>query len=164
MTPEMMMTIIVLVFVICLFIFEWVRVDVVGIMMMVLLPIIGLVTPKEAFSGLASNAVCSIIAVIIIGAGLDKTGVMNKVARPILALAGKSESRVILLIAGTVGIISSMMQNIGAAALFMPVTQRISKRLGIPTSRVLMPMAFCAIIGGTITLVGASRSEERRVG
>jgi len=156
MTPEMMMTMIVLVFVICLFIFEWVRVDVVGIMMMVLLPIIGLVTPKEAFSGLSSNAVCSIIAVIIIGAGLDKTGVMNKVARPILALAGKSESKVILLIAGTVGIISSMMQNIGAAALFMPVTQRISKRLGIPTSRVLMPMAFCAIIGGTITLVGAS--------
>ena len=156
MTPEMMMTMIVLVFVICLFIFEWVRVDVVGIMMMVLLPILGLVTPKEAFSGLAGNAVCSIIAVIIIGAGLDKTGVMNKVAKPIMALAGNSESKVILLIAGAVGTISSMMQNIGAAALFMPVTQRISKRLGIPTSRVLMPMGFCAIIGGTITLVGAS--------
>ncbi len=151
-----MMTMIVLVFVICLFVFEWVRVDVVGIMMMVLLPILGLVTPKEAFSGLAGNAVCSIIAVIIIGAGLDKTGVMNKVAKPIMALAGNSESKVILLIAGAVGIISSMMQNIGAAALFMPVTQRISKRLGIPTSRVLMPMGFCAIIGGTITLVGAS--------
>ncbi|MCM2283149.1 MAG: SLC13 family permease [Desulfobacula sp.] len=156
MTPEMMMTMIVLVFVICLFVFEWVRVDVVGIMMMVLLPILGLVTPKEAFSGLAGNAVCSIIAVIIIGAGLDKTGVMNKVAKPIMALAGNSESKVILLIAGAVGTISSMMQNIGAAALFMPVTQRISKRLGIPTSRVLMPMGFCAIIGGTITLVGAS--------
>ncbi|OGR22399.1 MAG: potassium transporter TrkA [Desulfobacterales bacterium RIFOXYA12_FULL_46_15] len=156
MTPEMMMTMIVLVFVICLFIFEWVRVDVVGIMMMVLLPILGLVSPKEAFSGLAGNAVCSIIAVIIIGAGLDKTGVMNKVAKPIMALAGNSESKVILLIAGAVGTISSMMQNIGAAALFMPVTQRISKRLGIPTSRVLMPMGFCAIIGGTITLVGAS--------
>lgn len=152
----MMMTMIVLVFVICLFVFEWVRVDVVGIMMMVLLPILGLVTPKEAFSGLAGNAVCSIIAVIIIGAGLDKTGVMNKVAKPIMALAGNSESKVILLIAGAVGTISSMMQNIGAAALFMPVTQRISKRLGIPTSRVLMPMGFCAIIGGTITLVGAS--------
>nr|NJM00905.1 SLC13 family permease [Desulfobacula sp.] len=156
MTPEMMMTMIVLVFVIFLFVFEWVRVDVVGIMMMVLLPILGLVTPKEAFSGLAGNAVCSIIAVIIIGAGLDKTGVMNKVAKPIMALAGNSESKVILLIAGAVGTISSMMQNIGAAALFMPVTQRISKRLGIPTSRVLMPMGFCAIIGGTLTLVGAS--------
>ncbi len=156
MTPEMILTMMVLVFVICLFVFEWVRVDVVGIMMMVLLPLIGLISPKEAFVGLSSNAVCSIIAVIIIGAGLDKTGVMNKVARPILALAGKSESKVILLIAGAVGMISSMMQNIGAAALFLPVTQRISKRVGIPTSRVLMPMAFCAIIGGTLTLVGAS--------
>ena len=120
MTPEMIMTMAVLALVICLFVFEWVRVDVVGIMMMVLLPLIGLVTPKEAFVGLSSNAVCSIIAVIIIGAGLDKTGVMNKVAKPILALAGKSESKIILLIAGTVGIISSMMQNIGAAALFLP--------------------------------------------
>ncbi|MEE4364189.1 MAG: SLC13 family permease [Desulfotignum sp.] len=156
MTPDMILTMTVLVFVIFLFVFEWVRVDVVGIMMMVLLPLIGLVTPKEAFSGLSSNAVCSIIAVIIIGAGLDKTGVMNNVAKPIMALAGKSENRIILFIAGSVAVISSLMQNIGAAALFLPVTQRISKRMGIPTSRVLMPMAFCAIIGGTITLVGAS--------
>ncbi|WP_035236629.1 SLC13 family permease [Desulfobacter vibrioformis] len=156
MTPDMIMTMIILVFVICLFVFEWVRVDVVGIMMMVLLPLIGLISPKEAFVGLSSNAVCSIIAVIIIGAGLDKTGVMNKVAKPILALAGRSEGKIMLLVSGTVGIISSMMQNIGAAALFLPATQRISKRVGIPTSRILMPMGFCAIIGGTLTLVGAS--------
>ncbi len=156
MTPEMILTMIVLIFVICLFVFEWVRVDVVGIMMMVLLPLIGLISPKEAFVGLSSNAVCSIIAVIIIGAGLDKTGVMNKVAKPILALAGNSEGKIMLLVSGTVGIISSMMQNIGAAALFLPATQRISKRMGIPTSRILMPMGFCAIIGGTLTLVGAS--------
>ena len=88
MTPEMILTMIVLVFVIVLFIFEWVRVDVVGILMMVLLPLAGLISPKEAFVGLSSNAVCSIIAVIIIGAGLDKTGVMNQVAGPIIKLAG----------------------------------------------------------------------------
>jgi di/tricarboxylate transporter len=156
MTLEMILTMIVLVFAITLFIFEWVRVDVVGIIMMVLLPLIGLVSPKEAFVGLSSNAVCSIIAVIIIGAGLDKTGVMNKVAGPIIKLAGNSEKKVITLISGTVGIISSMMQNIGAAALFLPAAQRIAKRMGVPISRILMPMGFCAIIGGTITLVGAS--------
>ncbi len=156
MTPEMIMTMIVLVFAIVLFIFEWVRVDVVGIIMMVMLPLIGLVSPQEAFIGLSSNAVCSIIAVIIIGAGLDKTGVMNKVAGPIVKLAGNSEKKVITLISGTVGIISSMMQNIGAAALFLPAAQRIAKRMGVPISRILMPMGFCAIIGGTITLVGAS--------
>jgi di/tricarboxylate transporter len=156
MTPEMIMTMIVLAFVIFLFVFEWVRVDVVGIMMMVLLPLIGIVTPKEAFVGLSSNAVCSIIAVIIIGAGLDKTGVMNQVAGPIVKLAGNSEKKVITLISGTVGLISSMMQNIGAAALFLPAAQRIAKRMEVPVSRILMPMGFCAIIGGTITLVGAS--------
>lgn len=156
MTPDMILTMVVLAFVIVLFVFEWVRVDVVGIMMMVLLPLLGLVTAKEAFVGLSSNAVCSIIAVIIIGAGLDKTGVMNKVASPIIKLAGNSEKRIITLISGTVGIISSMMQNIGAAALFLPAAQRIAKRTGVPISRILMPMGFCAIIGGTLTLVGAS--------
>lgn len=156
MTPEMIMTMIVLTFAIMLFIFEWVRVDVVGIIMMVLLPLIGLVSPKQAFIGLSSNAVVSIIAVIIIGAGLDKTGVMNQVASPIIKLGGRSERRIMALIAGTVGLISSMMQNIGAAALFLPAAQRISKRIDIPVSRILMPMGFCAIIGGTITLVGAS--------
>jgi len=155
-TPDMILTLAILAFVIVLFVFEWVRVDVVGIIMMVLLPLIGLVTPQQAFSGLSSNAVVSIIAVIIIGAGLDKTGVMNKVAAPIIKLGGRSESRIMALIATTVGLISSMMQNIGAAALFLPAAQRIAKRLDIPVSRLLMPMGFCAIIGGTLTLVGAS--------
>jgi len=156
MTSQMIMTMIVLGFAVFLFISEWVRVDVVGIMMMILLPLVGLVSPKEAFVGLSSNAVCSIIAVIILGAGLDKTGVMNKVAGPIVKMAGKSEKKVIAFIAGTVGLISSVMQNIGAAALFLPATMRISKRTGMPASRVLMPMGFCAIIGGTITLIGNS--------
>ena len=141
---------------ILLFIFEWVRVDVVGWIMMVILPILGVVTPKEAISGLSSNAVVSIIAVIIIGAGLDKTGCMNVLARNILKIAGKSESRIMTLISATVAFISSFMQNIGAAALFMPAAIRIGKQTGIPVSRILMPMGFCAIIGGTITLVGAS--------
>lgn len=146
----------VLVLAILLFIFEWVRVDVVGIMMMVLLPLLGLVSPKEAISGLSSNAVVSIIAVIIIGAGLDKTGVMNSMARIILKFAGKSESRIMALIAGTVAFISSFMQNIGAAALFMPAARRIAKQTNIPVSRILIPMGYCAIIGGCITLIGSS--------
>ena len=155
-TTQMMVVMAVLVFVIALFVFEWVRVDVVGIIMMVLLPILGLVTPKEAISGLSSNAVVSIIAVIIIGAGLDKTGVMNVLARNILKFAGKAESRIIALISGTVAFISSFMQNIGAAALFMPAAIRVSRQVNVPVSRILMPMGFCAIVGGTITLVGAS--------
>jgi len=146
----------VLVLAILLFIFEWVRVDVVGILMMIILPLLGLVTPQEAISGLSSNAVVSIIAVIIIGAGLDKTGAMNSLARVLLKFAGKSESRIMILISGTVAFISSFMQNIGAAALFMPAAKRICRQTNIPVSRILMPMGFCAIIGGCITLIGSS--------
>ena len=156
MTTEIMIVMAVLVVAILMFIFEWVRVDVVGIIMMVVLPLLGLVTPKEAISGLSSNAVVSIIAVIIIGAGLDKTGAMNALARLILKFAGKSESRIITLISSTVAFISSFMQNIGAAALFMPAARRIGRQTGIPVSRILIPMGYCAIIGGCITLIGSS--------
>ena len=139
-----------------LFVVEWVRVDVVAILMMVILPLLHLVTPKEAFVGMSSNAVISIIAVIIIGAGLDRTGIINKLVKPVMAVAGKSASRIIIAISLTVAFISSFMQNIGAAALFLPAIQRISKMQKIPLSRLLMPVGFSAILGGTITLVGCS--------
>ena len=155
-TPDMMMVMMMIGVAIFLFIVEWVRVDVVAILMMVCLPLLGLVTPKEAFVGLSSNAVVSIIAVIIIGAGLDKTGMINKLVKPVLAVAGNSTSRIIVAISFTVAVISSFMQNIGAAALFLPAIQRISKVQKIPLGRLLMPVGFSAILGGTITLVGCS--------
>ncbi len=155
-TPDMIMVMVMIGVAIFLFIVEWVRVDVVAILMMVCLPLLHLVTPKEAFVGLSSNAVVSIIAVIIIGAGLDKTGMINKLVKPVLAVAGKSTSRVIVAISFTVAVISSFMQNIGAAALFLPAIQRISKVQKIPLNRLLMPVGFSAILGGTITLVGCS--------
>jgi di/tricarboxylate transporter len=155
-TVDMILVMVVIAVAVFLFIVEWIRVDVVAILIMVALPLAHLVTAKEAFSGLSSNAVVSIIAVIIIGAGLDKTGVVNNLVTPVLKVAGKSPSRVIIAISVTVAIISSFMQNIGAAALFLPAIQRVSKRLEIPISQLLMPIGFSAILGGTITLVGSS--------
>lgn len=155
-TPDMILVMVMIGVAIFLFIVEWVRVDVVAILMMVCLPLLHLVTPKEAFVGLSSNAVVSIIAVIIIGAGLDRTGMINKLVKPVLAIAGTSPSRIIVAISFTVAGISSFMQNIGAAALFLPAIQRISKLQNIPLSRLLMPVGFSAILGGTITLVGCS--------
>ncbi|MFO7965945.1 MAG: SLC13 family permease [Desulfobacterales bacterium] len=139
-----------------LFIVEWLRVDVVAILIMVLLPHLGLVSPKEAFIGLSSNAVVSIIAVIIIGAGLDRTGLINGLVSPIMRIAGNNPSRIITSISMAISVISCFMQNIGAAALFLPAIQRISKSLGISLSRLLMPIGFSAILGGTMTLVGSS--------
>ena len=153
---EIILTFTILLLVILVFIFEWIRVDVVGIIMMVVLPLLGLVTPAEALSGLSSNAVVSIIAVMIIGAGLDRTGVMKSLAGLIFKFAGKSEQRIMVLISAAVGGISGFMQNIGAAALFMPAVKRIAAQTGSPINRLLLPMGSCAIIGGCLTLVGSS--------
>ncbi|MEO0944927.1 MAG: SLC13 family permease [Pseudomonadota bacterium] len=146
-----------------LFVSEIVRVDVAAICVMVCLGMLtavpgleNLVDTRELFSGFASNAVISIIAVMIIGAGLDRTGVMSTVAAWITKVGGTGESRIILLISSVVGFISSFMQNVGAAALFLPVVSRVSSRTGLPMSRLLMPMGFCAILGGTMTMVGSS--------
>jgi di/tricarboxylate transporter len=103
----------------------------------------GLVDTQHLFDGFASNAVMSIIAVMMIGAGLDKTGMMSKVAGYILKVGGTAESRIIPIVSGTAGIISSFMPNVGA-------------RSGLPMSRLLMPMGFTAILGGTLTMVGSS--------
>lgn len=150
-----------------LFVFEIVAVDVAAVSIMVLLGLLSFIGPmtgmeypfvpvQHLFDGFASNAVISIIAVMIIGAGLDKTGLMGRVAGVILKYGGTTEGRIIPLISATVAVISSFMQNVGAAALFLPVVSRISARSGLPLSRLLMPMGFCAILGGTATLVGSS--------
>jgi hypothetical protein len=141
---------------IILFITEWLRVDLVAILVMVTLPLMGLVEGRETFLGLSSTAVISIIAVIIMGRGLDHTGVINRGVRPLLHIAGSSRRRMILLLSGTVAVISSFMQNIGAAALFLPAIQRMSRKTGTPISQLLMPVGFSAIMGGTVTLVGSS--------
>jgi di/tricarboxylate transporter len=150
-----------------LFAFEVVPIDVAALSILVLLglssllaPLMGLdaglVDTRHLFDGFASNAVISIIAVMIVGASLDKTGLMSRVAAFILRVGGQTEARIIPIISGTVGLISSFMQNVGAAALFLPVVSRISARTGLPLSRLLMPMGFCAILGGTVTMVGSS--------
>lgn len=162
-TLEMVVVLGVLALTIFLFVSEIVRVDVAAIIIMVLLGCLAalpglenLVDVRHLFDGFGSNAVISIIAVMIIGNGLDRTGVMSTVAAWIAKVGGSTESRLITLISSTVGLISSFMQNVGAAALFLPVVNRVAVRTAVPMSRLLMPMGFCAILGGTITMVGSS--------
>jgi di/tricarboxylate transporter len=155
-TQDMMIVFGLLGLAVFLFVTDLLRVDLVGLLMMVLLPLTGVLSAEQAIAGLSSNAVVSIIAVMIIGAGLNKTGVMNAVASQIIKLVGRSENRIMAVISLTVAFISSFMQNIGAAALFMPATMRISRQLNFSPSKILMPMGFCAIIGGCLTLVGSS--------
>ncbi len=162
-TVEMGAVMVILLVTICVFAFDLVRVDVAAVSVMVLIGLTtlipgysGMVAPHQLFSGFSSNAVISIIAVMIIGAGLDRTGVMGKLANKILKVGGNTEGRVIMILSSVVGLISSFLQNIGATALFLPVVNRIARRGELAISRLLMPMGFCAILGGTITMVGSS--------
>ena len=162
-TYEMAVVIGLLGFTVLLFVSEVIRIDLAALLVLVLVGILSyapglerLADVTHLFDGFASNAVISIIAVMIVGAGLDRTGLMNKVAALILKHGGTQEARVLPIVSGTVGFISSFLQNVGAAALFLPVVSRISIRSGIPLGRLLMPMGFCAILGGTMTMVGSS--------
>ena len=162
-TTEMVIVMSIVVFAVFIFATELLRVDVAALLIMTLLGLLiflpgleELLTPDVLFSGFSSNAVVSIIGVMILGGGLDKTGAMERVAWVILHYGGKTEKQIVSMVAGTVAVISSFMQNVGAAALFLPVVSRISSRTRLPMSRLVMPMGFCAILGGTMTLVASS--------
>jgi len=155
MTMEIVLVLSVLTVTIVLFVLELLRVDVVAILIMIVLPWLGLVPAKEAFSGFASNAVISMIAVMILGAGVERSGIMSEVARSIMRLAGASEKRLIAVVSMSVGLLSAFMQNIGAAVLFLPSMLTIARSRKISPSRLLMPLGFAAILGGVLTMVGS---------
>ncbi len=142
---------------ITLFIAEWVRVDVVAIVMMILLPELGLLNAGDAFRGLSSNAVIAIIGVMIISYGLNRTGLVNRVIQPLLKIVRKGESKLVIIFSSMIAVISSVMQNTGAAVLFLPAIRLVAtQELKIHISRVLMPIGMAAILGGTLTMIGTS--------
>ncbi len=141
---------------VCLFVSEWVSVDVAAMLLLVVLGLTGLVPLTQLFSGFASNAVMSILAVMILGAGLERTGLMGRAADFILRLAGDTERRLVLAISAVSGVVSGFMQNPAVMALFLPVASRIAARTGFPLGHLLLPMATCIVLGGTMTTIGNS--------
>ncbi|MCD6249064.1 MAG: anion permease [candidate division Zixibacteria bacterium] len=140
-----------------LFVVEWVRIDVVAILMMVLLPELGLLRAGDAFRGLSSNAVIAIIGVMIISFGLNRTGLVNRIIQPLLSLVRRGESQLVVVFSMLIAAISSVMQNTGAAVLFLPAIRLVAtQELKIHISRILMPIGMAAILGGTLTMIGTS--------
>jgi di/tricarboxylate transporter len=139
-----------------LFVIEWVRVDVVAIMIMISLPLLNLLGSKETFTGLSSNAVVAIMGVMIISAGLNKVGLVSRAMKPVITKAGTSPMRLMVFLSSLIAAISSVMQNTGAAVLFLPGIRHACKVMRIPISRILMPIGMCAILGGTMTMIGTS--------
>lgn len=153
-TTEIILVIVILTAAIGLFISDRLRVDVVALLVLVALVISGLLTPEEAISGFASPAVVTVWAVFIISGGLYQSGVADRLAQAMLRLAGEDELRLLIVIMFTAGVMSAFMNNIGAVAILLPAVVSISRQMNIPPSKLLMPLAFAALLGGNMTLIG----------
>mgnify|MGYP001828864476 CR=1 FL=1 len=154
MTPEIALTLSILILAVILFVTEWIRVDLVALFVLVALAITGLVTPAEALSGFSNPAVVTVWAVFILSAGLYSTGVANIIGRQVLRLSGQGEVRLLVVIMGTAAILSAFMNNVGVAALLLPVVLTIAKKTSLPPSKLLLPLAIGCLLGGMLTLIG----------
>ncbi|MFN2327049.1 MAG: SLC13 family permease, partial [Gemmatimonadales bacterium] len=132
-----------------------VRIDVAAIICMLALAWLGVLTPQEALSGFSSNAVVAMMAVMIMGQGVARTGLMDRFSRAVVKLAGTTRTRLVAMIQLPVGLASGLIQNIGAVALFLPGVLNIARREKIAPSALIMPTGFAAILGGTLTMVGS---------
>ncbi|GHB24554.1 SLC13 family permease [Mongoliitalea lutea] len=145
----------ILVATVIMMVFEIFRIDVVAIITMLALGWSGVLTPDEMLKGFSSNAVISMLAVMILGYGITTTGVMERFSEAVLKKVGNDKNKIIGFLGLSVGTLSAFMQNIGAAALFLPGTLDISRKTNIPATQLIMPLGFAAILGGSLTMVGS---------
>ncbi|MBJ6982413.1 SLC13 family permease [Luteimonas sp. MC1572] len=155
-TTDMKLVLGLVAMVMVLFLFERVRVDLVALVALVVLGLTGLVAPEDIFNGFSSNAVISIIATMILGTGLDRTGALNRLAAWLLRRSKGVEKKLLLYTSAVAGLNSSFMQNPSVMALYLPVASRLASRTGLGLSRFLLPIAAAIVMGGALTMVGNS--------
>ena len=143
-------------FTMAMFVFPRIRADLVALVVLVVLGLSGLVAPEEIFGGFSGNAVMSIIATMILGAGLDRTGALNRLASWLLRRGHGVEQRLLLMTTAIAALNSSFMQNPSVMALYLPVASRLSSRTGLSLQRLLLPIAAAIVMGGALTMVGNS--------
>ncbi len=137
-----------------LFISEVIRMDLVALLVLGTLAITGLVDANAAFAGFSNSAVITVWAMFILSEGLTRTGIADIIGRQVMRVAGRREFTMILVIMVTGAVLSAFMNNIGVAALMLPVVVEVSRRTRIPASRLLMPLAYSTLLGGLMTLIG----------
>ena len=139
-----------------LFISELFPIDVTALLVLGLLLILGLVSPAESLAGFSNPAVMTIACLFVMSYALQKSHILEYVIISVNKLIDKS--RVIGMIAYLfcIGIASAVVNNTAIVAIFMPVTIRLADKYKISPSKVLIPLSYAAILGGTLTLVGTS--------
>lgn len=154
MTVEILIVYFILLIALVLFFTSWVRMDVVALLVLSSLTITNLITPVEALAGFSNPAVITVWAMFILSAGLYQTGVAKMLGRQVLHIAGQGEIRMIITIMLISGLLSTIMNNVGVAALMLPVVMDIARSTHRAPSRLLMPLAFGVLLGGMTTLIG----------
>jgi len=156
MTPSIAIVLGLLVVAVILFSTERLPVDIVTILLVIALILTGTLTPAEAFAGFGNEIVITIAGLFILTSGLVKTGIVDVVGRQLHSVAGSNEFWLATLVMIVAAASAAVMKNTTTTAMFLPVVLGLSARAQIPPSKLLMPLAFGAILGGTCTLIGTS--------
>jgi di/tricarboxylate transporter len=136
-----------------LLISERLRPDLTALLVILALSLTQILTPEEAFSGFSRSAVITILALFILTYGLERTGITHWIGRQVVRMAGASERRLIAVLMLTSAGLAAFMNTIAAAAVLLPTTMSIARQVRIAPSRLLMPLSFGALLGGTTTLL-----------
>ncbi|WP_339856379.1 SLC13 family permease [uncultured Nisaea sp.] len=129
------------------------RIDLVAMLALLLSVAAGVVDPLTAFSGFGHPAVITVVAVLGMSAALTRSGAVGVIAERIAQRTKSDRAKTFSLI-GLAGLMSSVMNNVGALALLMPITLSVARKAGLSPSRLLMPLSFASLLGGMITLIG----------
>ena len=129
------------------------RMDVVALLAMLALPLLGILSLEETFSGFSDPSVILIGLMFVIGEGLVRTGVSNDVGAWILKKAGGSETKLLVFMMVAVALIGSVMSSTGIVALFIPIVLSISTKLNVSPAKLMMPLSFAGLISGMMSLV-----------
>jgi len=154
MTLEIGFLLAVLAVMVALFLTERLPVEVTAFSGLALLVFTGYLKPDEAFTGFSAPAVITMLSVFLLSGGLQQTGVAELLGDRLHALGRGREVPLIVVLMLVAGALSAFMNNVAATAVLLPAVASISRRSGIAPSRLFMPLAFGAILGGTTTLVG----------
>ncbi len=155
MTWEAGFTLLTLLFVLGVLVFSRVAADLVLMAALSLLLISGVVSPGGALAGFSNPGVITIATLYVVAAGLKETGAVQWIARRLLGLPVTERGAQLRMLVPT-GILSAFMNNTTVVAMFIPAIQEWAHRLGMPASRLLLPLSYAAILGGTCTLIGTS--------
>lgn len=153
MSIDMLITLVILLVAIVFFITEWLRADVVALGVVLALMLTGVISIEQGIAGFSNKAVISIGALFIVGGAVFHTGLANVFAAQIIRMAGGDERRLLLVLMIAVSFAGSFISSTGIVALLLPAMMSLSNRLNIPPSRLLIPVAYSALLGGTVTLI-----------